>query len=154
MRDAWIGLLCCLWAWVFWFWCCWMLWVLQLLHVPKQPSSLVPKPVTDRAALGTASERKLLLCGKERSTGRIIVRPFLGCELKLSPSSLLEMSCVIALVLPTHRLWKPDMESLVSVWPESCVTLVITVFAGSHHTFKFGCGGSSLPPPPLQPPAL
>lgn len=63
-----------------------MLWVSQLRLVPKQPGSLEPKPVVDSAALGTPSESKLLLCGKERSTGRIIARLFLGSELNLSPS--------------------------------------------------------------------
>lgn len=36
--------------------------------VPKQPGCLVPKPVRDSAASGTASERKLLLCGEGRGT--------------------------------------------------------------------------------------
>lgn len=42
-----------------------LLWVLQLPLTPKQPSFQVPKPDMDSAALGTASERRLLLCGKE-----------------------------------------------------------------------------------------
>lgn len=46
----------------------------------------VPKSAMDSAALGTVTERKLLLCGKERSTIRIIAWLFLSCELKLSPS--------------------------------------------------------------------
>lgn len=71
---------------VFQFWWCWMLWILQLLFLPKQPDYLVPKPVMVSAALRTAAERKLLLCGKERSTGRIIARWFFGCKLMLSPS--------------------------------------------------------------------
>ena len=87
-----------------------MLWVLELPLVPKQPGSPVPKPVTDSAALGTASERMLLLCEKERSTGRIIARSFLGGELKLSPSKLLEVSCVIARVLPTQCVSKPNIK--------------------------------------------
>lgn len=65
-----------------------MLWVLELLLVPKPRGSLVPKPAMDSEALGTASERELLLCRRERSTSRIVAWLFLGCELKLSPSWL------------------------------------------------------------------